>query len=79
MLNEIDVSFESEHDKKEPKLLLCDYCQKEYLIPSYTRSAFTIPMRALVHQTFNFSSTTMDRSKIDLYFCIVLKSLAARD
>ena len=35
MLNEIDDSFESEYDKTEPKLLLCGYCQKEYLIPSY--------------------------------------------
>lgn len=35
MLNEIDDSFESEYDKAEPKLLLCGYCQKEYLIPRY--------------------------------------------
>jgi hypothetical protein len=37
MLNEIDDSFESEYDKQEPKLLLCNYCQKEYLIPGYTK------------------------------------------
>jgi len=35
VLKEIDDSFESEYDKHEPRLMLCDYCQKEYLIPSY--------------------------------------------
>jgi hypothetical protein len=35
ILEEIDDSYESEYEKQEPKLLLCDYCQKEYLIPSY--------------------------------------------
>lgn len=35
MLKEIDDSYESEHDKHEPRLLLCDYCQKEYMIPGY--------------------------------------------
>ena len=39
IIDEIDESFESEHDKSPyeqgPKLLLCDYCQKEYLLPSY--------------------------------------------
>ncbi|HEX9318213.1 MAG TPA: hypothetical protein VF884_04690 [Nitrososphaeraceae archaeon] len=34
-LQEIDDSFESEYDKQEPKLLLCNYCKKEYLIPSW--------------------------------------------
>ena len=38
MLDEIDNSFESESDKSTyeqgPKLILCDYCQKEYLIPN---------------------------------------------
>lgn len=34
-LDEIDDSFESEADKKEPRLMLCSFCQKEYLIPSY--------------------------------------------
>ena len=42
MLDEIDNSFESELDKSTyeqgPKLVLCDYCQKEYLIPSYIHS-----------------------------------------
>jgi hypothetical protein len=33
-LQEIDDSYESEYDKQGPKLLLSDYCQKEYLIPS---------------------------------------------
>jgi len=39
IIDEIDDSFESEHDKSTyeygPKLLLCDYCKKEYLLPSY--------------------------------------------
>jgi hypothetical protein len=35
MLKEIDDSYESDYDKGEPKLLLCSYCQKEYLIPTY--------------------------------------------
>ena len=35
MLKEMDDSYESEQDKHEPRLLLCDYCQKEYLIPTY--------------------------------------------
>ena len=37
-LDEIDNSFESDLDnstyEQGPKLILCDYCQKEYLIPS---------------------------------------------
>lgn len=35
VLNEIDDSFESEYDKNEPRLMICRYCQKEYLIPSF--------------------------------------------
>lgn len=39
MLDEIDNSFESELDRSTyeqgPKLILCNYCQKEYLVPSY--------------------------------------------
>lgn len=39
ILDEIDNSFESDLDKSTylhgPKLILCDYCQKEYLVPSY--------------------------------------------
>jgi hypothetical protein len=39
IIDDIDNSFESEYDKSTyeqgPKLLLCDYCQKEYLLPSY--------------------------------------------
>jgi hypothetical protein len=39
IIDEIDDSFESEYDKSTyecgPKLLLCDYCKKEYLLPAY--------------------------------------------
>jgi hypothetical protein len=39
IIEEIDASFESESDKSTyeqgPKLLLCNYCKKEYLLPSY--------------------------------------------
>jgi len=35
MLKEIDDSYESEYDIHEPRLLLNDYCMKEYLIPGY--------------------------------------------
>jgi ribosomal protein S26 len=39
IIDEIDESFESEYDKSTyeqgPKLLLCDYCKKEYLLPAY--------------------------------------------
>ena len=39
ILDEIDDSFESDYDKSTyesgPKLILCEYCQKEYLLPSY--------------------------------------------
>lgn len=35
ILKEIDDSYESEYDKREPTLLLCNYCKKEYQIPSY--------------------------------------------
>jgi hypothetical protein len=34
-VNEINDSYEDDHDKHEPWLLLCDYCVKEYGIPSY--------------------------------------------
>jgi hypothetical protein len=34
-LVEVNNSYESENDKEEPRLLLCDYCQKEYMIPAY--------------------------------------------
>ncbi len=36
MLKEIDDSMESEYDRQQPKLLLCNWCKKEYLIPSYS-------------------------------------------
>jgi predicted aldo/keto reductase-like oxidoreductase len=39
IINEIDDSFESDYDKSTyecgPKLILCDYCKKEYLLPAY--------------------------------------------
>ena len=35
VLDEINDSFESEHDKHEPRLLLCSFCSNEYNIPSY--------------------------------------------
>jgi hypothetical protein len=39
IIDEIDDSFESDYDKSTyecgPKLFLCDYCQKEYLLPAY--------------------------------------------
>ena len=39
IIDEIDESFESDYDKSTyeqgPKLLICEYCQKEYLLPSY--------------------------------------------
>jgi hypothetical protein len=35
MLDIITNSDESEHDKQEPRLLLGDYCTKEYMIPGY--------------------------------------------
>ena len=39
IIDEIDASFESDYDKSTyeqgPKLLLCDYCHKEYLLPAY--------------------------------------------
>ena len=35
MLQEIDDSYESENDKHEPRLLLCEYCKNEYQIPGY--------------------------------------------
>lgn len=36
-LQEIDDSYESSYDKLEPRLLLCDYCQNEYCISSWTK------------------------------------------
>lgn len=37
--DEIDNSYESEYDKSTfvsgPKLVLCHYCKKEYLLPAY--------------------------------------------
>jgi uncharacterized protein with PIN domain len=39
IIDEIDDSFESDYDKSTyeqgPKLLLCDYCKTEYLLPAY--------------------------------------------
>ena len=39
IIDDIDDSFESEYDKSTyeqgPKLLLCNYCKKEYILPSY--------------------------------------------
>ena len=39
VLTEIDDSFESDYDKSTyeygPRLILCDYCAKEYLLPAY--------------------------------------------
>jgi hypothetical protein len=39
MLDDIDNSFESDLDKstyeRGPKLILCNYCQREYLIPNW--------------------------------------------
>jgi hypothetical protein len=38
-LNEINDPYESEYYKTKyqegPKLMLCDYCKKEYVIPGY--------------------------------------------
>ncbi|HEY7109234.1 MAG TPA: hypothetical protein VH415_07405 [Nitrososphaeraceae archaeon] len=36
LLKEIDDSYESLQDKQEPRLLLCDNCRNEYLIPGYS-------------------------------------------
>ncbi|MGC2427707.1 MAG: hypothetical protein WA421_11780 [Nitrososphaeraceae archaeon] len=36
VLAEMNNSFESVHDKSEPKLLLCTRCSEEYMIPSYS-------------------------------------------
>lgn len=35
VLAEIDDSYESQYDKHEPRLLLCTYCEREYMVPSY--------------------------------------------
>jgi hypothetical protein len=34
-LKEMDDSYESQYDKHEPMLLLCDFCHKKYGIPGY--------------------------------------------
>jgi hypothetical protein len=34
-LDEINGSYLDEYDKQEPRLLVCEYCQKEYMIPGY--------------------------------------------
>jgi hypothetical protein len=36
-IDEINNSFESEFDRQEPKLVLCNQCQKEYDIPSWVK------------------------------------------
>jgi hypothetical protein len=35
VLAEINDSFESEHDKTEPRLMLCKRCSEEFMVPSY--------------------------------------------
>ena len=35
VLAEINDSFESEHDKTEPKLMVCKRCSEKYMVPSY--------------------------------------------
>lgn len=35
VVNEINDSFESEHDRTEPRLMLCKSCSGKYMIPSY--------------------------------------------
>jgi hypothetical protein len=35
MQDEINASYLDEYDMPEPRLLLCDYCQKEYMIQGY--------------------------------------------
>jgi hypothetical protein len=35
VVDEINDSYESEHDKVEPRLLLCLTCSKGHMIPSY--------------------------------------------
>ena len=46
IIDEIDDSFESDYDKSTyeqgTKLLLCDYCQKEYLLSSYKSCKYFI-------------------------------------
>jgi hypothetical protein len=34
-LEEINDSYLDWYDRHEPRLLLCDYCQIEYMIPTY--------------------------------------------
>jgi hypothetical protein len=36
-IDEVNNSFESELDRQEPKLLICNQCQKEYDIPSWVK------------------------------------------
>ena len=36
-IDEIDNSFETAYDKQEPRLLLCNQCEKEYDIPSWIK------------------------------------------
>jgi hypothetical protein len=44
VFDEIDRSLESELDRSPyeqgPKLILCDYCHKEYLIPSWLSKTY---------------------------------------
>jgi hypothetical protein len=41
ILDDIDNSFESELDgstyEQGPKLILCNYCQREYIAPSWSK------------------------------------------
>ena len=36
-IDEIDNSFETAYDKQEPRLLLCNQCEKEYDIPNWIK------------------------------------------
>lgn len=44
ILDDVDNSFESELDKSKyeqgPKLILCNYCQKEHFIPSWISKTY---------------------------------------
>ena len=35
IITEINNSFESEHDKTEPRLMLCKRCSEEFMVPSF--------------------------------------------
>jgi hypothetical protein len=35
VITEINNSFESEHDKTEPRLMLCKRCSEEFMVPSF--------------------------------------------